>query len=307
MTAVFTHPACLEHEATPRHPERPARLKAVLKHLADTGLLAELDVRQAPPAQRQTLAAIHGEAYLDVLERLSPAQGLVRLDPDTFLGPRSLQAAKAVAGAAVAGVDLVLGGAEKRVFCAVRPPGHHAEESAPMGFCLLNGIATAAAYALAQPGVDRVAILDFDVHHGNGTVAAFIDNPAVLVCSSFQYPHYPYRLQDADRPHIVNTPLAAGTGGGAFRRAIERDWPPALDAFKPQLILVSAGFDAHAADPLGDLQLDEDDFRWTTALIVAAAEQTAHGRIVSVLEGGYDLAALARCVQVHVEELDGRG
>ena len=172
-----------------------------------------------------------------------------------------------------------------------------------MGFCLLNGVATAAAYALAKPDIDPVAVLDFDVHHGNGTVAAFMDNPAVLVCSSFQFPHYPYRLQDVDRPHIVNTPLPAGTTGPAFRRAIERDWLPALEGFKPQLILASAGFDAHAADPLGDLLLDEGDFRWTTALIVAAANQHAAGRVVSVLEGGYDLAALARCVQVHVEEL----
>ena len=302
MTALFTNPLCLEHERV-GHPERPARLTAVLEHLAETGLLAELDVRDAPLADRQALARVHDDAYLDALERLAPSQGLVSLDPDTFMGPRSLQAARCVAGAAVAGVDLVHSGAEQRVFCAVRPPGHHAEESAAMGFCLLNGIAAAAAHGLAQDGVSRIAILDFDVHHGNGTVAAFKDNPAVLVCSSFQFPHYPYRLQDVNRPHILNTPLPAGTAGGAFRRAIERDWLPALEAFQPNLILVSAGFDAHAADPLGDLLLDEDDFRWITELIVAAANQYAQGRIVSVLEGGYDLAALASCVRVHVEAL----
>ena len=302
MTVLYTHPACLKHEM-PGHPERPARLSAVLDHLAETGLTAELDAREAPPAKRDDLARVHEAAYLDALERLAPRQGLVRLDPDTYMGPESLAAVKTVAGAAVAGVETVLGSTEKRVFCAVRPPGHHAEESAAMGFCLLNGIATAAAYALARPDIDRVAILDFDVHHGNGTVAAFMDNPAVLVCSSFQFPHYPYRLQDVDRPHIVNTPLPAGTTGTAFRRAIERDWLPALERFKPQLMLVSAGFDAHAADPLGDLLLDEDDFRWTTQLIVAAANQHAAGRLVSVLEGGYDLAALAHCVQAHIEEL----
>ena len=302
MTVLFTHPLCLEHEM-PGHPERPARLSGVLDHLAETGLIAELDVKEAPPAQRDDLARVHDTAYLDALERLAPRQGLVRLDADTYMGPQSLGAVKTVAGAAVAGVQAVLDSTERRVFCAVRPPGHHAEESTAMGFCLLNGVATAAAYALARAEIDRVAILDFDVHHGNGTVAAFMDNPAMLVCSSFQFPHYPYRLQDVDRPHIVNTPLPAGTTGSAFRRAIERDWLPALDGFKPQLILVSAGFDAHAADPLGDLLLEEDDFRWTTALIVAAANQHAAGRVVSVLEGGYDLAALARCVQAHIEEL----
>ena len=303
MTALLTNMLCLEHQMMPRHPERPARLTAVLEHLGATGLMAELDLREAPLAERQALLRVHDAAYLDALERLTPQQGLVQLEPDTFMGRRSLLAARAVAGAALAGVDVVLNGAEQRVFCAVRPPGHHAEESAAMGFCLLNGIAVAATHALSQPVIDRVAILDFDVHHGNGTVAAFMDNPAVLVCSCFQFPHYPYRLQDVDRPHIVNTPLPAGTKGGAFRRAVERDWLPALNAFQPQLILVSAGFDAHAADPLGELLLDEDDFRWVTQLVVAAAKQHAGGRVVSVLEGGYDLAALARCVHVHIEEL----
>ena len=300
MTVLITHPACLDHEMGPRHPERPARLTAVLDHLGQTGLLADLDVLDAPQASRAQLAVVHGAGYLDAVERLSPSAGLVRLDPDTLMGPGSLRAARTATGAAIAGVDLVLGSDIKRVFCAVRPPGHHAEESAAMGFCLFNGVAVAAAHALASKAVERVAILDFDVHHGNGTVAAFMDDPRVLVCSSFQYPHYPYRLQDVDRPNIVNTPLPAYTGGNDFRRALERDWLPAIDAFDPELFLVSAGFDAHADDPLGELLLTEEDFAWISDLIVAAADDHADGRVVSVLEGGYQLDALSRSVAAYL-------
>ena len=303
MITLLTHAVCLQHETTPRHPERPARLSAVLNHLGDTGLLADLDVRDAPEAPRHDLARIHDTAYLDELERLSPGSGLVRLDADTALAPDSLLAARLAAGAAIAGVDLVFASKQRRVFCAVRPPGHHAEDGAAMGFCVVNGIAVAAAYALAATPAQRVAILDFDAHHGNGTVAAFMDDPRVLVCSSFQFPYYPYRRQQVDRPNIVNTPLPAGTQGSAFRKALERDWLPALDAFKPNLILVSAGFDAHAADPLADLLLAESDFAWATRLITAAADAYAEGRIVSILEGGYDLNALAHSVQAHLEAL----
>lgn len=303
MTTLLTHAACLEHEMDPGHPERPDRLVAVLKHLEETGLQRELAMRDAPLADRTDLARIHTEAYLDALDRVAPEEGLIHVTPDTALGPRSLEAARAVAGAAVEGVRLVLQGKDRRVFCAVRPPGHHAEESAAMGFCFLNGNAVAALVALEDDAVDRVAVLDFDVHHGNGTVASFMHNPSVLVCSSFQHPHFPYRHFDVDRPNIVNTPLPAGTRGSEFRRALERDWLTALDAFKPQLILVSAGFDGHAHDPLGDFLLTEDDFAWVTGLITDAADRHAEGRIVSVLEGGYDLAALARCVAVHVEGL----
>ena len=288
---------------TPGHPERPARLAAVLQHLRETGLLDDLTVEEAPAAASADVARIHGETYLDELERLTPAAGLTRLDADTALCPRSLAAARAATGAAVAGVDRVFDTDERRVFCAVRPPGHHAEESTAMGFCLLNGVAVAAAHALARPDVARVAILDFDVHHGNGTVAAFREEPRVLVCSSFQFPHYPYRLQQVRRPNIVNTPLPAGASGADFGRAVERDWLPALEAHQPALLLVSAGFDAHAADPLGDLLLGEDDFTWVTRFLVDAARRYAHGRVVSVLEGGYDLNALARSAAAHVAAL----
>ena len=303
MALLITHPACLEHETTPGHPERPARLAAVLGHLRETGLVDDMTVREAPAATRAEVRRIRGETYLDELARLTPAAGLTRLDADTALCPHSLRAALAATGAVVAGADCVFDTDERRVFCAVRPPGHHAEESTAMGFCLLNGVAVAAAHALARPEVERVAIVDFDVHHGNGTVAAFRDEPRVLVCSSFQFPHYPYRLQQVRRPNIVNTPLPAGTTGAAFRHAVERDWLPALEAFQPALLLVSAGFDAHAADPLGDLLLTEDDFAWTTRFLVDAARRYADGRVVSVLEGGYDLNALARSAAVHVAAL----
>lgn len=302
MTTLFTNSACLEHAMMPGHPERPARLTAVLRHLDETGLLAECAVHEAPLVERAALARVHGDAYLDALERLAPREGLVRLDADTALAPRSLAAAAAVAGGAVAGVDRVLDTPERRVFCAVRPPGHHAEESAAMGFCIYNGVAVAAAHALAR-GVERVAVLDFDVHHGNGTVAAFMNEPRVLVCSCFQFPHYPYRLQQVRRANIVNTALPAGTGGSVFRKALARDWLPALEAFEPALILVSAGFDAHADDPLGDLRLAVADFAWVTRLITGAADQYADGRVVSVLEGGYDLAALAASAAAHLEAL----
>ena len=299
----MTSAGCLEHEMMTRHPECPARLSALLDHLDETGLLTDWDIREAPEAARSDLERIHGTDYLDALERLSPSAGLVRLDADTALAPGSLRAARLAAGAAVAGVGQTLNGEARRVFCAVRPPGHHAEEAAAMGFCLLNGVAVAAAHALACAGIERVAILDFDVHHGNGTVDAFMDDDRVLVCSSFQHPYYPYRLQDVVRPNVVNTPLPAGTRGHAFRNAVERDWLPAVEAFQPQLILVSAGFDAHADDPLGDLLLTEDDFAWVTTFIVALANQYAQGRIVSVLEGGYDLRALGHSVAAHLQAL----
>ena len=289
---------------SPHHPESPARLAAVLDHFEETGLAADLDLRTAPLAAHADLVRIHEDTYLDQLQRLSPTTGLMALDPDTALGPGSLRAAQLATGAATAAVDAVLAGSDRRAFCAVRPPGHHAEEGTAMGFCLLNGVAVAAAHALAS-GIERVAIVDFDVHHGNGTVAAFMDEPRVLTCSSFQFPHYPYRLQAVDRPNIVNTPLPAGTTGAAFRKAVERDWLPALESHRPNLVLVSAGFDAHRDDPLGDLLLTEADFAWATELVVAAAEQYAGGRLVSVLEGGYHLGALARSAAAHVEVLHG--
>jgi len=301
--ALITHPDCLRHDMGPEHPERPARLVAILNHLTETGLAAELGLQRATQATMADFEGIHDTGYLRSLYAAVPSSGLVNVDPDTAMGPLSLQAAELAAGAVRDALELVIAGTTQRAFCAVRPPGHHAEEDQAMGFCFFNNVALGAHLALQEPGIERVAILDFDVHHGNGTVDIFKDTPEVLVCSSFQHPHYPHRLFDLKRDNIVNTPLAAGTAGIGFRSAVQRDWLPALARHRPDIIFVSAGFDAHTEDPLGDLNLVEDDYRWVTELIVSEANTYAQGRVISVLEGGYSLGALARSTAVHVETL----
>ncbi|HEY5681670.1 MAG TPA: histone deacetylase family protein [Pseudomonadales bacterium] len=300
---LITHRDCLLHEMQHRHPERPDRLRAVLQLLESSGLSRDLKHAEALPASQEALRAVHDPDYLRTLSESVPESGLLPVDPDTAMGPSSLRAAALAAGAVADGVRAVLEGDQSTVFCAVRPPGHHAEHDAAMGFCFYNSIALGAVTALEDPRVERVAVLDFDVHHGNGTVDIFKDRPEVLVCSSFQHPFYPHRYADLARPNIVNTPLPAGTAGADFRRAVEAQWLPAIDNHQPQLILVSAGFDAHRLDPLAQLELCEDDFRWITRLIVASAKTHANGRIVSALEGGYDLAALAASAHAHIEEL----
>ncbi len=298
---VFTHRECLDHEVPPGYPERPARLAAVIDRLQAEGLLDQLPVRTPRPASDDDLARVHRRRYLEAIARSSPESGLVRVETDTVMSPGSANAARLATGAVLEAVDHVLGDSNRRAFCAVRPPGHHAESSAVMGFCFFNSIAVGADRALDE--LERVAVLDFDVHHGNGTVEMFAERPEVLVCSSFQFPYYPGTWQEIDRPNIVNTPLPAGTGSRGFRRAIERDWLPALEAQRPEMILVSAGFDAHKADPLAGLELTDDDYRWMTEFIVDAANRYASGRIVSALEGGYDLDALARCAALHVQAM----
>jgi acetoin utilization deacetylase AcuC-like enzyme len=288
---------------SPGHPERPDRLRAINTHLSNIGLLEDLVCQEAPALDMQQAGRVHQPAYLAGLERQVPDAGLVALDPDTAMGPGSLEAALLATGAVNEAVRRILDGTQQRAFCAVRPPGHHAEHASAMGFCFINSIASGADTALKNADITRVAVLDFDVHHGNGTVDIFKDRPEVLVCSSFQHPFYPYRYTDIERPNIINTPLAAGTDGATFRKEIESSWLPALEAHQPQLILVSAGFDAHRMDPLGELKLDEEDFRWITEFIVDAARRYADGRIVSALEGGYDLDALSRSVEVHLQTL----
>ncbi|MEQ8486267.1 MAG: histone deacetylase family protein [Pseudomonadales bacterium] len=300
---LYTHQRCLEHQMQPRHPESPDRLRAVLDHLERSGLLQRMTVRDATPVSEVRLARVHDADYLAALARLSPASGLAAVDADTYLCPKTLEAAALAAGAVADAVDAVLDGKARRAFCAVRPPGHHAEADMAMGFCFYNNVAVGAAMALERTDIERVAVLDFDVHHGNGTVDIFKDDPRVLVCSSFQHPFYPNRGYDVRRPNLVHTPLPAGCGSAAFRQAIEQDWRPALERHRPQLVLVSAGFDAHRLDPLGGLGLTEEDFRWVTRLIVDAAAATAGGRVVSTLEGGYDLTALAASVAAHLEVL----
>lgn len=290
----------------PGHAERPDRLRAIARHLTGTGLLSEFDLRTATPVADAAIARVHDGAYLKRLDTLLPASGLVAVDPDTALCPASLTAAHMATGAVVDAVNAVLAGEDSTAFCSVRPPGHHAESDAAMGFCFYNSIAVAAEVALQRPEVSRVAILDFDVHHGNGTVQIFQNRPEVLVCSSFQHPFYPHRYYDLNRPNLINTPLPAGTGSKAFREALEADWLPALERHQPDLILVSAGFDAHRDDPLAGLELTDADFDWVAGLILAAARSYCAGRVVSTLEGGYDLAALARSVHAYLAGLCSR-
>ncbi|MEX0942409.1 MAG: histone deacetylase family protein [Pseudomonadales bacterium] len=301
-TALITHPDCALH-ALSGHPERPERLTAVIKQLEDSGLLDELVNCEASEISREQLERVHPAGFVDAIESAEVAGGVTRIDADTYLSPGSNLAARLAAGACAMAANMVASGEVNRAFCATRPPGHHAELSQAMGFCLYNNVAVGATTALARNDVNKVAILDFDVHHCNGTVDIFKDNDQVLVCSSFQKDFYPYRYLDYANPHIVITPLAAGTGSDEFKRRIAADWPRAIAAHKPDLIFVSAGFDAHKDDPVGGLALVTEDYRWITQLIGSLARQYAAGRIVSTLEGGYDLSALAGGVQAHVEAL----
>jgi acetoin utilization deacetylase AcuC-like enzyme len=301
---LITHRDCLDHRPAAGHPERPERLSYLLEHLRESGMLADLDTRTARQAHRKDLERVHSTPFVEAMFDANPGSGLVALDPDTQMSSGSLNAALLAAGAVIDAVEWALTQPNGRAFCAIRPPGHHAEHATAMGFCLFNSIAVGAASALQHVGVARVAILDFDVHHGNGSVDIFKDTPEVLVCSSFQHPFYPGRLYDVNRTNIVNTPLPAGTDGHAFRGAIERDWLPALERHRPDLILVSAGFDGHRDDPIGGFELSDDDFAWIGELIVAEADSHCQGRIVSTLEGGYDLDALARATTRHLEVLN---
>ena len=288
-----------------QHPESPERLRAVMQSLHSSGLAAKLRTFESPQATREALARVHAAHYVDRIFDSAPAQGYAYIDPDTSMNPKSLSAALHAAGAVVHAVDLVMGGEAKRAFCAVRPPGHHATPERAMGFCLFNNVAIGAMHALEAHGLDRVAILDFDVHHGNGTEAAFHEDPRVMLCSTFQHPYYPYCGADSCNDHIINVPLPAMTDGNGFRAAVEKFWVPALEKFAPQLVFVSAGFDAHREDPLAYLNLEDDDYRWITAKLVEVADRHAGGRVVSTLEGGYNTGALGRCVVEHVRVLIG--
>lgn len=300
---IFQHPDCGRHDMGLGHPEQPARLPAVHDGLANAGLTERLTWREAPAVTRELLARAHPAAYLDRLAARAPAAGSAALDGDTLLTPHTLPAASRAAGAGVAAVDAVLAGELRAAFAAVRPPGHHAERATAMGFCFYSNIAIAALHALAHHGLTRVAICDFDVHHGNGTEDVVADDPRILFCSTFQYPLFPGKYGPDVPGQRVNCPLAAGTDGAGFREVVRQRWLPALAAFEPELVLISAGFDAHRADPLGSLALTEDDFAWVTATLMRVAEAHAEGRVVSLLEGGYDLPALGRSAAAHVGTL----
>lgn len=303
---IYTHAACLAHDTGPTHAERPARLPAVTSALREAFPEA-LEWHDAPRAIREHLLRAHSPALLQTVLETAPTR-LVMLDPDTVLSPASAEAALRAAGAAIAAVDAVMSGDTQRAFCAVRPPGHHATGDTAMGFCLFNNVAIAALHALDAHGLQRVAIADFDVHHGNGSQAIFERDPRVLFLSSHQMPLYPGSGHADERGvgNVVNAPLPPGAGSAAFRAAWERRLLPVLDTFAPQLLLVSAGFDAHRRDPLAQLELEAEDYAWLTGWLVDLADRHAGGRIVSLLEGGYDLQALRECAVAHVGRLVDR-
>lgn len=302
---IYTHPSCLLHDPGPGHAERPARLTAVVEALKTA--FPTLDWHEAPRATRGQLLCVHDDALL-ALVLDTTVETPTPLDPDTFLGAHSAEAALHAAGAGIAAVDAVMAGETSSAFCAVRPPGHHATASVAMGFCLFNNIAVAAAHACERHGLERVAVVDFDVHHGNGTQDIFDTDPRVMYLSSHQMPLYPDSGRATERGvgNILNAPLQPGTGGEAFRTAWREKLLPTLDSFRPQLVLVSAGFDAHRRDPLAQLQLEADDYAWITGELATIAERHAGGRLVSMLEGGYDLDALRECSVAHVGAILGR-
>jgi acetoin utilization deacetylase AcuC-like enzyme len=305
QTAYISHPLCLKHDMGEHHPESPARIHAIEDQLIASGLLNYLQHHDAPAATREQLLRVHDADYIASIESSVPTQGIVQLDADTALNPFSYQAALRAAGAVVLGVDLVMSGQAENVFCNVRPPGHHAERARALGFCIFNNVAAGAAHALAKYGLQRVAIADFDVHHGNGTENIFYNEPRVMLCSTFQHPFYPYCGADSGNEHIINVPLSAGTGGEEFRAAVTQHWLPALEHFQPELLLISAGFDAHRDDDMAMLKLTEADYAWVTGALKSIAEKYARGRVVSSLEGGYELHALGRSVLAHVKVLSG--
>jgi len=291
------------HEMGRGHPECPERLAAIQDRLIAAGLWDFLLHIDAPSAHIEQLLRVHDADYIDRLAVVVPARGYAHLDADTAVNPYSLRAAYHAAGAGIAGVDLVMSGRAHNAFCAVRPPGHHAEHDKAMGFCLFNNVAVAVAHAIAEHGLQRVAIVDFDVHHGNGTEDIFCQNEHVLMVGMFQHPFYPYSGDVPRGSNMLNTPLPRGTTGLQFRDAVLEHWLPALEAYAPELIVISAGFDAHLEDDMSSMGLIEADYAWVTREVMKVAERHARGRIVSMLEGGYDLSALGRSVAVHIKEL----
>lgn len=304
-TLLFSHPACRDHVAGPHHVECPDRLDAVAKALDDPAFAA-LDRREAPEATRQQVALAHPADFVDFVLDSIPASGYAAFDSDTIVSPGSGVAALHAAGGLCAAVDAVVTGAADNAFCAVRPPGHHAEAAQAMGFCLFNSVAVAAHYARQTHGLARVAVVDFDVHHGNGTQAIFWNEPELLYASTHQMPLYPgsgATNETGVAGNIVNAPLSAGADSADFRRAIGERVIPALEDFKPELLIISAGFDAHEEDPLAGLNFQDEDYAWVTGELSNFARQTCGGRVISALEGGYNLDALARSAAAHVSAL----
>ena len=304
-TAFITHADCMKHDMGEYHPERPARLAAIEDRLIASGLAGLLDRHEAPLAKVGDLTRVHPAEYVEAVRMAAPQHGIVHLDPDTAMCPHTWNAALRAAGAAVLATDLVIGKRADSAFCSVRPPGHHATRNRSMGFCIFNNVAVAAMHALERHGLARVAIADFDVHHGNGTEDIFSGDERVLMVGSFQHPFYPYSGTEHPASNMFNVPLASGAGSREFRAAVEEVWMPELERFQPQMIFISAGFDAHVEDDMAMLRFTEADYTWVTQKLKDVADRHAEGRIVSVLEGGYSLPALGRSAVAHIKALGG--
>ena len=309
MTTLFYHhSSALRHEMPEGHPERADRIRAI-HHALSAETFQALDRREAPEAPLEALTLAHPAEWVDALVAAAPAAGMVQIDSDTIMSPGTMEAARRGAGAAIAGVDAVFGGEAANAFVAMRPPGHHAETTRAMGFCFFNNAAIAARHAQKKHGAERVAIMDFDVHHGNGTQDIFWGDRTVLYASTHEMPLYPGTGRSTERGEhdtIVNAPLVSGADGETFRAVMEGRILPRIEEFEPDLVVISAGFDAHYRDPLASLRLKEEDFAWATARLMEAADKHAGGRVVSVLEGGYDLQGLSASVAAHVATLMGR-
>ena len=303
--AWITHPACRGHEMGEGHPECPERLDAISDFLTSTRLMQYLAPCEAPLATREQLALAHTAGYVAEIHAAAPGEGYLHVDPDTLMNPHTLTAALRAAGAAVLGAEMVVRGEFKRAFCAVRPPGHHAMRDRAMGFCFFNNAAVGIRHALDVLGLERVALVDFDVHHGNGSEDILANDDRVLMVSTFQRNLYPFLGDEPLGANMVNVGLPRGADGEALRDAVEKSWIPALERFRPQLVFISAGFDGHRADDMGELRFVESDYAWVTREVLAVADRHAQVRVVSCLEGGYHLFALARSVAEHVKELAG--
>jgi len=301
-TAYISHPDFMKHEMGRHHPECPERIAAIEDQLIQSRLDAHLKRIDPPLASEADITRVHSEDHLAFVKSKAPSSGYAMIDGDTIMNPATWTVSLRAAGAAIAAVDAVMQGEVNNAFCAIRPPGHHAEPHRSMGFCVFNNVAIATRYAIEKYDLDRVAVIDFDVHHGNGTEAAFINDSHVLMCSFFQHPFYPYSGLDGG-DNMVNVPLPATTNGTIVRDMISKTWIPRLDEFKPQLIIISAGFDAHREDDLGQMGLVEDDYVWMTKQLMEVANRYCDGKIVSCLEGGYNLSALGRSVAAHLKTL----